>query len=70
MPASRFRHSARSWRERHHHESIEKRHAKGVLDRRVEYTPDRDGMAWLSAHLPADQAAAAWNRITALARGL
>jgi hypothetical protein len=70
MPASRFRHKARIWRERHHQESIEKRHAKSALDRRVEYTPDRDGMAWLSAHLPADQAAAIWNRVTAVARGL
>ncbi|KRE71059.1 endonuclease [Arthrobacter sp. Soil762] len=70
MPASRFRHNARIWRERHHTESIEKRHAKGVLGRRVEYMPDKDGMAWLSAYLPADQAAAIWNRTTALARGL
>lgn len=70
MPASRFRHRARTWRERHHTESIEKRHAKGVLDRRVEYAPDQDGMAWLSAYLPADQAAAIWNRTTAIARGL
>ncbi|MBE4719843.1 HNH endonuclease signature motif containing protein [Pseudarthrobacter sp. AB1] len=70
MPASRFRHKARTWRERHHAESIEKRHAKGVLDRRVEYAPDHDGMAWLSAYLPADQAAAIWNRTTAIARGL
>jgi hypothetical protein len=70
MPASRFRHKARIWRERHHAESLEKRHAKGVQDRRVDYTPDKDGMAWLSAHLPADQAAAIWNRTTALARGL
>ncbi|WP_255769114.1 HNH endonuclease signature motif containing protein [Pseudarthrobacter sulfonivorans] len=70
MPASRFRHKARTWRERHHTESIEQRHAKGVLDRRVEYAPDQDGMAWLSAYLPADQAAAIWNRTTAIARGL
>ncbi|MET3721721.1 hypothetical protein ABIB27_003597 [Arthrobacter sp. UYEF21] len=70
MPAFRFRHKARTWRERHHAESIEKRHAKGVLDRRVEYAPDQDGMAWLSAYLPAHQAAAIWNRTTAVARGL
>jgi hypothetical protein len=70
MPASRFRHKARTWRERHHAESIEQRHAKGVQDRRVEYTPDRDGMAWLSAYLPGDQAVAIWNRTTAIARGL
>ena len=70
MPASRFRHKARIWRERHHTESIETRHATSILDRRVDYTPDRDGMAWLSAHLPAHQAAAIWNRITAISRGL
>ncbi|WP_190990825.1 HNH endonuclease signature motif containing protein [Pseudarthrobacter sulfonivorans] len=70
MPASRFRHKARTWRERHHAESIENRHAKGVLDRRVEYAPDRDGMAWLTAYLPGDEAVAIWNRTTAIARGL
>jgi hypothetical protein len=70
MPASRFRHKARIWRERHHLESIEIRHAKSVADRRVECTPDTDGMAWLSAYLPADKAIAAWNRLTALSRGM
>ncbi len=67
---SRFRHKARAWRERHHPVSIEKRHAKGVLDRRLEYVPDRDGMAWLSAYLPADRAAGIWNGITATSRAL
>ncbi|WP_426989438.1 DUF222 domain-containing protein [Pseudarthrobacter sp. Y6] len=66
----RFRHKARTWRERHHPFSIEKRHARGVQDRRVEYAPDRDGMAWLSAYLPADQAAGIWDRTTAAARAL
>jgi hypothetical protein len=70
MPASRFRHRARTWRERHHAESIETRHAKGVLGRRVEYCPDQDGMAWVTAYLPGDQAAAIWNRTTAISRGL
>ncbi|WP_436055986.1 alpha-amylase family glycosyl hydrolase [Pseudarthrobacter oxydans] len=41
MPAHRLRHKARTWRERHHVESIEKRHAKGVAERRVEYRPDK-----------------------------
>ncbi|HJV97667.1 MAG TPA: DUF222 domain-containing protein, partial [Arthrobacter sp.] len=67
---SRLRHKARTWRERHHPESIEKRHAKSVLDRRLEYAPDRDGMAWLSAYLPAHQAAGIWNGVTATARTL
>jgi hypothetical protein len=68
MPAYRFKDKARTWRERHHPESIEKRHAKGVADRRVECRPDQDGMAWLSAYLPAHQAMAGWNRLNALAR--
>jgi hypothetical protein len=70
LAPGRFRAKARTWRERHHPESIEKRHAKSALDRRVEYCPDRDGMAWLSAYLPAGQAAGIWDRITAAARTL
>ncbi|QNE13555.1 HNH endonuclease signature motif containing protein [Pseudarthrobacter sp. NBSH8] len=66
----RFRHKARTWRERHHPVSIEERHLRGVQDRRVEYAPDRDGMAWLSAYLPADQAAGIWDRTTTAARAL
>ncbi|MDT0171278.1 HNH endonuclease [Pseudarthrobacter sp. BRE9] len=69
VPA-RFRTKVRTWRERHHPETLEKRHAKGVADRRMEYTPDRDGMAWISLHLPGDTACAIWNRTTATARGL
>jgi hypothetical protein len=67
---SRFRTRVRNWRERHHPESLEKRHTKSAADRRMEYTPDRDGMAWLSLYIPAHQASAIWNRTTALARGL
>ncbi len=67
---SRFRAKARAWRERHHPASIEERHTTSAADRRVEYTPDRDGMAWLSAHLPADTAAGIWDRTTAAARAL
>jgi hypothetical protein len=67
---SRFRAKARTWRERHHPVSIERRHQASVEDRRLEYTPDRDGMAWLSAYLPADTAASIWQRATAAARTL
>ncbi|MCU1515882.1 MAG: endonuclease, partial [Pseudarthrobacter sp.] len=45
-------------------------HARGFLDRRLEYAPDRDGMAWLSAYLPADQASGIWDRTTSIARAL
>ena len=67
---SRFRAKVRNWRERHHPVSIEKRHETSVMDRRLEYIPDRDGMAWLSAYLPADTAASIWQRSTAAARAL
>ncbi|WP_285248690.1 HNH endonuclease signature motif containing protein [Pseudarthrobacter sp. efr-133-R2A-89] len=67
---SRFRAKVRAWRERYHPETLEKRHAKGVADRRMDYAPDRDGMAWLSFYLPGDTACAIWNRSTATARGL
>lgn len=67
---SRFRARARSWRERHHPVSIEIRHRKSARDRRLEYAPDRDGMAWLSAYLPADAAAGIWSRATEAARTL
>ncbi len=66
----RFRAKARTWRERHHPVSIETRHTESSEDRRVEYCPDRDGMAWLSAYVPADTAAGIWERITAAARAL
>ncbi|NSX39033.1 endonuclease, partial [Pseudarthrobacter oxydans] len=39
MPAYRFKAKARTWRERHHPESLEKRHTKAAADRRVEYRP-------------------------------
>ena len=66
----RFRAKARTWRERHHPVSIETRHTKSAADRRVEFVPDRDGMAWLYAYLPADTAAGIWERTTAAARAL
>ncbi|WP_200891007.1 HNH endonuclease signature motif containing protein [Arthrobacter sp. SPG23] len=67
---TRFRAKARSWRERHHPVSIEKRFTKSAADRRVEYVPDRDGMAWLSAYLPAHTASGIWERTTAAARSM
>ncbi|ELT45086.1 HNH endonuclease signature motif containing protein, partial [Arthrobacter nitrophenolicus] len=34
------------------------------------FTPDRDGMAWFAIYMRADCALAAWNKTTAIARGL
>jgi len=69
VPA-RFRRKVRAWRERHHPESLEVRHAKSVEDRRMEYSPDRNGMAWISLYMAGDKACAIWNKMSALARGL
>lgn len=66
----RFRAKARSWRERHHPASIEARHARGAGDRRVEFVPDRDGMAWINAYLPAATATGIFDRLTAASRAL
>ncbi|QOD04245.1 HNH endonuclease signature motif containing protein [Pseudarthrobacter sp. BIM B-2242] len=70
MVAGRFRAKARTWRERHHPVGIEKRHATSAADRRLLFAPARDGMAWLSAYLPADTASGIWNRATAAARAM
>lgn len=66
----RFRAKARKWRELHHPVSIEARYRRGVEDRRLEYVPDRDGMAWLSAYVAADVAVGVWSRTTEAARAL
>ncbi|KRE80241.1 HNH endonuclease signature motif containing protein [Arthrobacter sp. Soil763] len=66
----RFRAKARTWRERHHPLSIEARHVRSAADRRVEFVPDRDGMAWLNAYLPAATAAGIFDRLTTASRAL
>ncbi|MFB0838670.1 DUF222 domain-containing protein [Arthrobacter sp. E44] len=70
LAPARFRRKVRAWRERHHPESLEARHAKSVEDRRMEYSPDRNGMAWVSLYMAADKACAIWNKTSAAARGL
>lgn len=52
----RFRVRARAVRERVHPESLRERHTRAAKDRQVDLTPDFDGMALLSALLPAEQA--------------
>ena len=54
-------------RERLHPESIVTRHKAAIQKRCVDLAPAHDGMAWLSAHLSAATAIAAYNRITELA---
>ncbi len=67
---SRFAHKTRTMRERLDPASITVRHQKSVADRAVFFDPAPDGMAYLSAFLPAGQAQAICTRLTGTARGL
>ena len=70
LTVAQFDRRARALRERMQPGSIAARTTKAAEERSIEFTPARDGMAWLSAHLPADQALAIYNRVTDLARGV
>jgi len=65
-----FRQRARVLREREHPTSIDERRRDAVEGRSVRLEPGRDGMAWLTAHLPAEQAIGAYQRLTEMASGL
>jgi hypothetical protein len=67
LTVSKFDRKARTLRERLHPDSIDVRHAACTDKREVTLTPARDGMAWLSAYLPAVAAQAAFNRLTDMA---
>ncbi|MHA7275672.1 HNH endonuclease [Arthrobacter sp. Hz1] len=66
----RLRATCHRVRERLHPESSTTRKAAAALDRHVEVTPAHDGMAWLSAYLPAEQACVIEHRLTFTARAL
>ncbi|GLI26746.1 hypothetical protein ARHIZOSPH14_09880 [Agromyces rhizosphaerae] len=54
---AQFRRRARRMREQMHPDSVEARVAAAAAERHVRITPERDGMAWLGAYLPAVRAA-------------
>ncbi|WP_434992748.1 DUF222 domain-containing protein [Arthrobacter sp. Ld5] len=60
----------RRLRERLHPETVTARRVRAASDRCVVFEPDHDGMAWLSAYLPAEQALAVHTSVDALARSL
>ncbi|GAB3530945.1 HNH endonuclease signature motif containing protein [Arthrobacter tecti] len=62
--------SCRRLREELHPESISVRRVRAVKDRAVSVQPEQDGMAWLGAYLPAEQAHGIFNRVDAAARSL
>lgn len=70
LTVAKFDRKARILRERSHPETIDARHAASALNRAVSIEPARDGMAWLSAYLPAAEAHGIYNRITDIALGL
>ncbi|MFG6402132.1 DUF222 domain-containing protein [Microbacterium sp. P04] len=70
LTPAKFRITARAARERVHRESIEVRACRAAEDRRVWVTPELDGMATLTAILPATDAHAAMGRLDAIARHL
>ena len=70
LTVSRFEHRARILRERVHPESIEVRHSNCRDTRELRLDPARDGMAWLTAYLPAVNAHAIYTRMTDIAADL
>ncbi len=63
-----FRACLRRARDRAHPEPFTSRHRKASQKRAVYLDPGADGMAWLSAYLPATSAHAAFDRLTTVAR--
>lgn len=70
LTPSSFDTAARALREKIHAESIEERHRRAARDRGVWLTAELDGMATLTALLPADKAHAAMTRLDRAARHL
>lgn len=65
---AQFRAHLRRARDRAHPEPFTLRHARAAAKRGVFVDPAADGMAWLSAYLPATTAHAAHDRLTTAAR--
>ena len=64
----RFDRMVRVTRERLNPETIAERRIRADETRSVQLDPGRDGMAWLTAHLPAPHAAAIFDRLTTAAQ--
>ena len=60
----------RRLREKLHPETLTARRVNAAADRCVVFEPDQDGMAWLNAYLPAEQALALHTTVDAAARDL
>jgi hypothetical protein len=67
LTVATFERKLRRLREQSNPESIAERRERAVTYREVTFMPARDGMAWLSAYLPAADALAGFNRLTEIA---
>ncbi|MHA7275315.1 HNH endonuclease signature motif containing protein [Arthrobacter sp. Hz1] len=67
---TKFCRQAGRLREALHPESITTRHQKAVRERGVLLNPAYDGMAWLAAYLPVEDAAGIYHRVDTAARNL
>ncbi|MFD1847519.1 DUF222 domain-containing protein, partial [Arthrobacter flavus] len=67
---AKFCRQAQRLREKLHPEPISSRHRKALREREVVLNPAHDGMAWLAAYLPTDQAAGIFHRVDTAARAL
>jgi hypothetical protein len=68
LTAAKFDRTVRGLLERLAPDNAPQRHIAEVEKREVSVTPARDGMAWLTAYLPAADALGIFNRITDVAR--
>jgi len=70
MTPTQLRRAVAQLREELHEQPLADRHARARDDRSVWVTPELDGMATLSAHLPAAAAVGAFHRLDRIARSL
>lgn len=70
LPPARFRTRARVARERVVPEQLAQRHRRAAEERRIWMEPWLDGMAWLTAYVPADRAIPAMMQIECAAESL
>jgi hypothetical protein len=68
--STQFAKAALRIRERMHPTTLQERADAGFAARRVVFRPDADGMAWLNAYLKADEAQAAYDRLSRIAADL
>ncbi|HWL76095.1 HNH endonuclease signature motif containing protein [Microbacterium sp.] len=70
LPVGAFRRALRKLIEVHRSVTLAERHEAAVVRRRVVVEHVDDGMAWLSAYIPAVEAHAIYGRLTAIAKAI